>query len=152
MSKEKNKIENVYSPWILEKWSIFFFEFILTFEGVITVFYWSTLYDPATYPTSYLKITNLINHALPLIVLTIDFVMNTVPFHYRHVPIMLGIMLIYALAVNLPVTLISGTPVYSVLTYKDVSTYLYILLLLVLFTLSFTTWYLLAKWKNAKYH
>lgn len=44
MISKKNDSASVYSPWMNEKWAIFFSELALTFEGVIVIFYWGFLF------------------------------------------------------------------------------------------------------------
>lgn len=96
-------------------------------------------------------IENYINHAVPVIVLFLDFVMNVVPFHYRHLSFFIGIMLVYGFGVNMTYTMVTGTPVYSLLTWKTPLSWGYVGGLLVLAVISFFTWYSISIKKNKKY-
>lgn len=76
----ENRNENIdhYSPWILEKWCILFFEFALSFECLITVFYWGFLYNPSEDIEKPIndKIINFFDHAIPMTILLIGFFLN----------------------------------------------------------------------------
>ena len=152
-TKNNGQHVNVYSPWMSEKWAIFFSQLALTFEGVIVIFYWCILF-PLHGHVGYSQwevIQDYINHAVPVTVLFLDFVMNVVPFHFRHLPFFLGIMIIYGFGVNMTVTLVSGTPVYTPLTWKTPMSWAYVGGLLTLAVISFSTWYFISVRKNKKY-
>lgn len=93
---------------------------------------------------------NVTVHALPLILLIIDFVLNRVPFVLRHIVIAIFVILIYGI-MNMSITLITGHPLYPILDYKDYKTALYMLGMLVVLVLSFVGLFFLAKIKNAYY-
>ena len=59
-----------------------------------------------------------LDHTVPLATLIADFAINAILFHPVHGFFSMFIMFIYAI-VNMMVTLIRGSPVYSVLTWKD---------------------------------
>jgi hypothetical protein len=126
----------------------------ITFEGVIVIFYWVFLYDSteAAAWTEWRLIRNHINHTIPISLLFLDFILNTIPFTYRHLPHCLALILIYGFGVNLPITKISGEPIYKVLTWDNNATIYYVSGLMALFFVSFFTWYFLALFKNKYYN
>ena len=123
----------------------------LTFEAVTVVFYWFFLYDPLDYPTDWLIFRNHINHSFPFALLAIDFIISTIPFNYNHIGHFLFIMAFYGFGVNLPVTLATGEPVYSVLTWEGFGSVLYVLVLLLLFLMSYFGFYFISVKKNRAY-
>ena len=90
------------------------------------------------------------SHALPIIVLLIDFIFNRIPFFPKHLPLMLIIATMY-LVVNMAVTLGTGTPVYSVMTWKDGWTAIYICASCCAVILGFFVFYYISSCKNKKY-
>ena len=138
---------NFYSPWRLWKWCIFFYETSLTFEIIITLFFWSVLFP-------LIKIQNIplyLDHITPIVMLGIDYCMNRIPFNLRHLPISMGIMLIYGV-VNMTYVLTTGKPIYPPLNYKDVMSFVYMILLAALEGAGYFGFYYLTLWKLKKVH
>lgn len=134
----------------MEKWSIIFFEFALTSELLITIFYWGFLFTGfKDEDTSFKKFIDFFGHAMPAGLLLIDFSFNIIPIHYRHIPLCLIALLIYAI-VNIIVTL-TDKPVYSLLTWNDGMSWVYIGGLAILEIGLFYLVYFIAKFKNRKY-
>lgn len=101
---------------MLEKWVVVFFELAISFEIVITITFWFALF-PMIVKTGRLDLPmNITVHALPLILLIIDFVLNRVPFVLRHIVIAIFVILIYGI-MNMAITLITGHPIYPILDY-----------------------------------
>jgi hypothetical protein len=116
--------KNFFSPWLLWKWSIFFFETSLTFEIIITLFFWGVLF-PGLDSHS---LSTYIDHIAPIVILTIDYCLNRIPFNLRHLPLSMGLMFIYGI-VNMTYTLLSGDPIYKPLTFKNVMSYVWVIVL-----------------------
>ena len=102
--------------------------------------YWTALYDWDGYPRSLDAFIDIIEHAIPITVLLIDFVLNRIPFFPKHLVLMLIISIIYAI-VNMAVTLGSGTPVYDILTWKDGWTALFLFASAFAYVLGFFVFY-----------
>ena len=119
--------QNIYSPWLLWKWSIFFYCASFTFEIIITLFFWSVLFplmkkhDPFTF----------IDHISPIVILLIDYSMNRIPFTIRSLPLAMILLTIYGM-INMTWTLVTGKPIYPPLNFKTPMTAVYIILLALL--------------------
>jgi hypothetical protein len=59
------------------------------------------------------------DHSVDLLLLLIDFCLNSIVFNYRHVVFAVIFITVYGF-VNLTVTLQTGTPVYKILTWQDI--------------------------------
>ena len=145
--------QNFYSPWLLWKWGIIFYESAFTFEVVITLFYWAVLY-PGTDESEkaephYLR-NNLFLHASPLLALLIDYGINRIPFMFKHLPLSLLIIIVYGI-VNMTYTLTTGTPVYAPLSFKDGMTVVWIFVLFGIEAGTYGGMFLLTRWKLKKY-
>lgn len=91
-----------------------------------------------------------LDHITPLMILLVDYVLNRIPFNYRHFPISMILGGAYFI-VNLSYTLATGTPVYPPINYKDVYTYVWIVVLIVLEGVFYFGLYYLTRWKMRKY-
>ena len=114
------------SPWCLWKLAVFLFETSLTFEVIITIFFWAVLFpdqDTAFDPFDF------IDHIAPFLILVIEYSMNRIPFSMRHMPLSLALLLVYGI-VNMCYSLVTGDPVYPVLTWLDVESYVIAVILL----------------------
>ncbi len=89
-------------------------------------------------------------HAFPITILIIDYVINRIPFNFKHIIVALFIMGIY-LCVNATYTLATGTPVYPIFTFKDWATLGYALGIVVLETSIFLAIHFLTRWKLRQY-
>ncbi|CDW91679.1 UNKNOWN [Stylonychia lemnae] len=142
--------QNFYSPWLLWKWGIIFYESAFTFEVVITLFFWAILYPDSDHSDPNNLRNNLLLHASPIVVLVTDYVINRIPFQFKHLPLSLFILIVYGL-VNMIYTLTSGTPVYPPLNFKDGMTAVWVLVLFCIETGTYTGMYFLTRWKIRKY-
>jgi hypothetical protein len=115
--------QNIYSPWMLWKWGIFFYEMTFTFEIIITLFFWAVLFPlmKDSHPFDF------IDHITPIVILLVDYSMSRIPFSNRHLPLSIIILLIYGL-INMTWTLVTGHPVYPVLDFKGPMTAVWALL------------------------
>ena len=134
-----------YSPWKTWKWGVFCFETSLTFELIITVFFWAVLFplmkgrDPLMF----------IDHITPVVCLLIEYSMNRMPFTMKHAKVSVGILLIYGV-VNIAKTVATGEPVYPPLNFKDVMSYVYSVLLIGFEVLNYFALTHLTQWKLKK--
>ena len=112
---------------------MFFFETSLTFEVIITLFFWVVLYEPGD-PT--ITTWDYPDHIVPIVILSADYCMNRIPFNMRHLPVTLSIMLVYGI-VNMTYTLVTGTPVYPPLNFHDVLSFVWLIVLVILQCLVF---------------
>lgn len=128
---------DIYSPWVLWKWACFIYETTLIFEGFIIVpFFWLVLFpillkkniDPG--PMAY------VDHITPFAVMAVDYAFNRIPVHLRHLPLSLAVLLIYGV-VNITKTLVTGKPVYDPLTFKDIMSLVWSLVLVSLLVIGF---------------
>jgi hypothetical protein len=142
--------KNFYSPWRIWKWGIFFYETSLTFEIIITLFFWAVLV-PGLSEESKRNPWTFIDHIAPIIILGIDYCLNRIPFNLRHLPISMGMMLAYGV-VNMSYTLATGHPIYDPLTYKDVMSFVWMILLAALEGGGYYGFYHLTNWKLSKVH
>jgi hypothetical protein len=133
----------------LWKWCIFFYETSLTFEILITIFFWSVLFPIMIKTGKHPGIFTFIDHIAPVVVLTIDYTMNRIPFTLKHLPLTLIILVSYGV-VNMVKTLVTGIPVYPPLNYHDFMTFVWMAVLLLLEVLAYMAMCALTKWKNAK--
>ncbi len=86
---------------------------------------------------------------MPIVMLTIDYCMNRIPFNLRHLPVSVFVMLMYGI-VNIAKTLATGVPVYPPLNFHDVMSYVWSVLLFVLEGLGYLGLYYLTKFKLRK--
>jgi hypothetical protein len=88
-----NNFKNIYSSWLLWKWSVFFYCASLTYEIIITLFFWVILYPSITNPSVF----TFLDHIAPIVILLLDYVMNRIPFSIRHLPVAFALLIIYLL-------------------------------------------------------
>ena len=119
--------QNIYSPWLLWKWGIFFYEASFTFEIIITLFFWAVLFPNDKHVNPF----TFIDHISPIVILLVDYSMSRIPFSIRHMPLAVIILLIYGL-INMTWTLVTGNPVYPPLDFKSAMTAVWALMLALL--------------------
>jgi len=119
--------QNIYSPWLLWKWSIFFYCASFTYEIIITLFFWSVLFPGIKHPDAF----TFIDHISPIVILLVDYSMNRIPFSIRLLPLSMILLLVYGI-VNMAWTLSTGNPVYPPINFKSGMTAVWILLLALL--------------------
>ena len=66
----------------------------------------------------------------------IDFIMNEIPFYFRNFVFIFGIFCIY-LIVNLIISFASDNSVYSIMNWRSLDSYLYMLAMFAILILSF---------------
>lgn len=76
------------------------------------------------------------DHCVPFGMLFIDFVINAILFNPWHVIITIIVMIIYGI-VNMSITLISGQPIYPIMTWKNIETLYYSIGILALTLISY---------------
>ena len=96
------------------------FQLAFLSECIITPFYWFLLNNKDSYRPDDMvfNIKMVGDHSLPLIVLLIDFSMNTVPFCNKHFVLVCAVLVLY-LIVNYLVTIFRDKPVYPVLDWDS---------------------------------
>ena len=91
---------------------------------IITLMFWLTLYEgirklPAYRDSPAMMAGLVLDHVLPIVCLTIDFMFNMIPFMRRHLPLMLAISAFY-LIFNFTIVQITGRYVYVIFKWKSV--------------------------------
>eukprot|EP00347_Sterkiella_histriomuscorum_P003457 403364223 len=142
--------QSFYSPWLLWKWGIVFYESAFTFEVVIVLFFWIVLYPLMDHSDPGDLRDNILMHASPMAILVADYVINRIPFSFKHLPVSIFIMLMYGV-VNLSYTLSSGTPVYPPLNFKDVMSYVWIVVLAFIESITYAIMFFITRFKLKKY-
>lgn len=89
-----------------------------------------------------------IDHISPIVIITIDYLMNRIPFSMRHFPLSLFILLVYGV-VNITKTLVTGEPVYAPLNFHDVMSFVWSTVLLLLEFLGYKMFYHITQKKLA---
>jgi len=127
------------------KWGIFFYEISLTFEIIITLFFWAVLFPLMKSKSAW----TFIDHISPILILTIDYCLNRIPFSLRHLPLSMGILLIYGI-VNMTYTLVTHKPIYPPLNFHDFMSFVWAVVLVGLEAAGFLGMYHLTQWKLRK--
>jgi hypothetical protein len=91
------------------------------------------------------------DHSVPLSMLFIDYILNAILFNPKHVVFSMCMMVLYG-SVNLTITLVSGVPVYSILTWKDLTSLWYSLGFLVGTIIAFLILAYISIYKNSKFN
>jgi hypothetical protein len=94
---------------------------------------------------------DFIDHISPIALLLLDYCMNRIPFNLRHLPLSMGLLLTYGV-VNMSYTLATGHPIYDPLNFKDVMSFVWIVLLAGLECLGYFGLHHLTNWKLKKVH
>ena len=129
-----------------EKFCIFLFELTFTYEWLITIFYWSFLYDPLNPIIPPLHI-DICQHIVPLACLIVEYCLNKIPFIMSHLVFVILFGLVYG-GYNCAWTIISGSPVYSIITWKDRGTAIFFCVVVGLVTIIFLVLHQIARAKN----
>ena len=103
------------------KFALVLFSLTLTCEILITLAYWTMLYDPDEEMSQYETVINFFVHLVPTLLLLCEFALNSVVFKFSHGLWLLFIFVTYTIT-NLIGTKERGTPIYSILTWEDAST------------------------------
>ena len=107
-----------YGPCRAWKWNMVTFEVAMTFELVSVVAYWSLIHDDVWRPNSKLlsKMTLVLDHFLPLLLLLIDYLFLSNPvFLRRHAYVVASLLLLY-LPINMYFS-VAGKPPYSMIDW-----------------------------------
>lgn len=140
-----------YSPFRMWKWVTFTFQAALTWETVITIVYWALLWPTEDHSDGAWHdfIRTSIGHLWPFVYLMIDFVLNRYYFEWKQIWLILITVIIYG-GVNITVTKTTGIPVYSVLAWDSVGSWM-LGAVLIPFTIGVSIgYYYLSKWKFDK--
>lgn len=127
---------------------MFCFETALTFELIVTLFFWAVLFPDMT-ESDKSDPFEFIDHIAPIVILIIEYSFNRIPFNMKHCPVSVGILVFYGIF-NMAWTFTTGIPVYDPLNFKDLMSYVWIVLLLGLEVLGYFTLTHLSRWKNSK--
>ena len=127
-NKSDMTIKNFVSNGYFWKFTLILFEISIVSEIVVTIIFWTLLYNQE--PERH-KIDNVDNfnfhfmHILPILLLLIEFATNHWKFVFRHIIFTIAWLTIYGLF-NWAYTLGTGNPIYkNVLEWKDLMTYVY---------------------------
>ena len=91
---------------------------VFVMEIVVTVFYWTFLFDRNEYHTELIHRLALAgDHSIPFACMLMEFGLNSIPFCSRHILPMLIMNVLYLL-LNLIVTKVRGHPVYDVIDWS----------------------------------
>jgi len=141
---------NHKNPLAFWKFVNVIFELAFSLQVLIPLFYWLILFPGLTEEHHGIKLQKTICvHFVSGLLVWIEICINKVNFYIRHVFILLGFLLFYAV-LNFIVTQAEGYPIYSVVTWKDFGTYLYLTLAALVATLGFCLGLFLTRKKNKK--
>ena len=87
---------SLYSPWQVWKWGMFCFETALTFELIVTLFFWAVLFPDMT-ESDKSDPFEFIDHIAPIVILIIEYSFNRIPFNMKHCPVSVGILVFYGI-------------------------------------------------------
>ena len=110
------------SPWHAWKWVSSLFMTALLWECIIASIYWPILYPEdrkqRLIGDTRAQIGNVFDHAVPIILLWVDWALNRIWIEWRQIYPNLLVILFYGI-VNIIVTFASGTPVYPPLSWDS---------------------------------
>lgn len=121
----------------------------LLFEIVITIGFWSFVYDAPNEPTRARTVCLYMDHSVPFILLFTDFLLNRVYFELHSMWINIVFLSLYGM-VNLAFTKITGNAVYPVVTWDSAYADLVAFSMIPVFMLLWVGLYLLSAWKFKK--
>ena len=122
----------------------------MSFEFIICVVFWSLIYPFEDFSGSTISVLRTyMDHIAPVSMLLIDYILNLMIFNPRHVYIQLIIMVVYMI-VNCIVTLETGSPVYSILTWQDWLTVILVPCQFIFTTLTFLVFSYVSIYKQNK--
>ena len=120
---------NLFCAW---KIYIFMFEIAVSIEIVITLVFWLLLWEEAKnhpfYEPPMRKLGLVLDHGLPIVILTLDYVVNATPIICRHL-LIIAIICLFYLFVNFYATKMQGFPVYGPMSWDSVTAVLFALAL-----------------------
>ena len=92
---------------------------------------------------------DIMDHAVPITVLWIDFALNRIYFEFNHFYATMFTFVLYGM-INMTVTFVTGTPVYPPMSFDSVSSWLTFFVMLPLAAAFYTGLYYLSKYKFRK--
>lgn len=113
INESNDYVKRKYSPFRLWKWWIFFYEWAICAETHITILFYAYLFTKEYWQSMSKvdKAQTVLNHGIPVLLLYLDFLFNTVPFCWRHL-IFIVVMTYTYLFINIAITKGTGEPVY----------------------------------------
>lgn len=109
---------NSKSPWHMWKFCSHWSQMTFLFEIVITIGFWSFVYDAPNEPTLARTVCLYMDHSVPFVLLCIDFFVNRIYYELHSMWINLVFLLVYG-GVNFGYTEITGSAVYPVITWDS---------------------------------
>lgn len=98
----------------------------IAFEMVIVVVFWGLLYPTKKNPSSFDQFRTCADHSVCFGLLVIDFCLNGISINPYHA-IFATLFQLFYMVVNAIVTSVRGYPVYSIMTWKDVKTFIFVI-------------------------
>ena len=92
---------------------------------------------------------DIMDHAVPITVLFIDFALNRIYFEFNHIYSCMVTFILYGI-LNMTVTFVTGTPVYSPMSFDSVGSWLTFFVMLPLAAAFYVGLYYLSKCKFRK--
>ncbi len=123
-----------------------FFHICLAIEFLITIFYWGILYKNAVFDDHYQHFFAITRHLLPLAYLIIEFRFNNIILNKSSFRVLIFIMLLYSFH-NYILNVFLEIEVYSVITWKDFKSIIYIVLAICISIVGWGIFFFLQKFK-----
>ena len=118
----------------VDPYSYVFFEISWAIEWVITLYYWCFIAGLNGVEGNI--VSDLAQHALPMVLLIVDYSLNRVLILRAHYLIVTMVFLVYILLVNMPYTLAQDEEIYPEINYENAFTYISFLICLVIAAVS----------------
>ena len=150
--KKEQGLKDSESPWCAWKCLSALFKTALLWECVIASVYWPTMYpaDRRTHMNDFKwNFANACDHLLPICVLFTDWLLNRIYYEWNQIYANLGVFVLYGI-VNISVTLLSGKPVYSMMSWDSVGSVMIALAIFPLATVYYIGLYYLTRFKFRK--
>jgi len=119
------------------------------FEIVITMGFWSFVYDAPTEPTRARTVCLYMDHSVPFILLFTDFILNRIYYELHSMWINMVFLLLYG-GVNFGYTEITGHAVYPVVTWDSAVAVLVAFSVVPVFMLLWLGLFSISAWKFKK--
>ena len=103
------------------------FTLIFSLNLVITIIYWVALFPTEEFSSKFGQAMGMLRHIVPIVVTTVDFVINRYKIYPIHSIIIAAIVYVVYIIVNVAFTFGQDDPVYSIITYKALQGYLYLI-------------------------
>eukprot|EP00347_Sterkiella_histriomuscorum_P008355 403345418 len=148
-----NKFQLTHSkPCSFYKWVVYFYQQTLVYESILVVFFWVVLYPEMVIApgNTYKVVTTFVDHICPVTLLIIDFIQNRIHFSFKHLVVTQAVLTFYGF-VNLTVTKVNHHPVYPILTFETVLSWLLAFTLPLLDLLFHSIYWLITKYRTPRY-